>query len=182
MSQSTFNTTVLCLMMSWQVPAFAQLDSIEQAMIAFIDVSNEAAEELLIESVNINSGTMNFAGVRAVADHMMPHFEAIGFETRWEDGSAFGHAGHLIAQIRGGEGPQGEYYGSIYFDTYADLDGFSIFSGLRPAEQAEIQSRFGELTEVLDINLSRIDGELSYALPNLSTLRTESFAVVSKLA
>ena len=56
------------------------------------------------------------------------------------------------------------------------------FSGLRPAEQAEIQSRFGELTEVLDINLSRIDGELSYALPNLSTLRTESFAVVSKLA
>jgi hypothetical protein len=64
-------------------------------------------------------------------------------------------------------GPQGEYYGSIYFDTYADLDGFSIFSGLSAAEQAEIQSRFGELAEVLDINLSKIDGELSYGLPNL---------------
>jgi glutamate carboxypeptidase len=107
MSRLTFNITILCLMMSWQVPAFAQLDSAEQAMVAFIDDSNGAAEELLIESVNINSGTMNFAGVRAVADHMMPHFEAIGFETRWEDGSAFGRAGHLIAEIRGGgEGPK----------------------------------------------------------------------------
>ncbi|PCI74915.1 MAG: peptidase M20 [SAR86 cluster bacterium] len=102
MSRYTFKTTVLCLMMSWQFSAFAQLDTTEQAMVTFIDDSNGAAEELLIESVNINSGTMNFAGVRAVADHMMPHFEALGFETRWEDGSAFGRAGHLIAQMRGG--------------------------------------------------------------------------------
>jgi hypothetical protein len=36
---------------------------------------------------------MNFAGVRAVADHMMPMFEAIGFDARWEDGAAFGRAG-----------------------------------------------------------------------------------------
>jgi glutamate carboxypeptidase len=107
MSRFTFNTAFLSLMMSWQVPAFAQLDTTEQAMVAFIDDSNAAAQELLIESVNINSGTMNFAGVRAIADHMMPHFEAIGFETRWEDGSAFGRAGHLIAEIRGdGEGPK----------------------------------------------------------------------------
>ena len=57
-------------------------------MDTFIDDSNGAAEQPLIESVNINSGTTNFTGVRAVADHMMPHFEAIGFETRREDGSA----------------------------------------------------------------------------------------------
>jgi len=107
MSRTIFNTAVLSLMVCWQLPAFAQLDSVEQAMVAFIDDSNGAAEELLIESVNINSGTMNFAGVRAVADHMMPHFEAMGFDTRWEDGSAFGRAGHLIAEIRGeGEGPR----------------------------------------------------------------------------
>jgi len=107
MSRFTFNTAVLSLLISWQFPAFAQLDSAEQAIVAFIDGSNSAAEQLLIESVNINSGTMNFAGVRAVAEHMMPHFEAIGFETRWEDGSGFGRAGHLLAQMRGGgEGPK----------------------------------------------------------------------------
>lgn len=107
MSRLTFITAALCAMLSWQAPAFAQLDSTEQAMVAFIDGSNGAAEVQLIESVNINSGTMNFAGVRAVADHMMPHFEALGFETRWEDGVAFGRAGHLIAQMRGsGPGPK----------------------------------------------------------------------------
>lgn len=107
MSRSLLNTAILCLITSWQVASFAQLDSAEQAMVAFLDASNEEAEELLIESVNINSGTMNFAGVRAVADHLMPHFDALGFATRWEEGSAFGRAGHLIAEMRGdGDGPR----------------------------------------------------------------------------
>ncbi|MBT7225056.1 MAG: M20/M25/M40 family metallo-hydrolase, partial [Gammaproteobacteria bacterium] len=93
--------------MSWQLPSFAQLDRVEQAMVEFIDDSNAAAEELLIESVNINSGTMNFAGVRRVGELLMLHFDAIGFETRWEDGASFDRAGHLVAEIRGeGEGPK----------------------------------------------------------------------------
>jgi len=107
MSRSTLNIALLSLLISWQLPALAQLDNAEQTMVDFIDDSNAAAEQLLIESVNTNSGTMNFAGVRAVADHMMPHFDALGFDTRWEDGSAFGRAGHLIAEMRGdGEGPK----------------------------------------------------------------------------
>ncbi len=100
-------TTVACLVLSWQLPAFAQLDSVELAMVEFLDASNAAAEEQLIESVNINSGTMNFAGVRAVGEHLTPHFDALGFATRWEDGAAFGRAGHLIAEMRGaGGGPK----------------------------------------------------------------------------
>ncbi len=107
MSVFRFNTLALFLIAIWQLPAFAQLNSTEQAMVDFINDTNAAAEELLIESVNINSGTMNFFGVREVAELMMPHFEEIGFETRWEDGSGFGRAGHLIAEIRGGgEGPK----------------------------------------------------------------------------
>jgi glutamate carboxypeptidase len=56
---------------------------------------------LLEEIVNINSGTMNFAGVRRVADVLRPRFEALGFKVRWEDGAAFGRAGHLIAEHPG---------------------------------------------------------------------------------
>ena len=37
----------------------AQLSEIEQAMVAFIDATNAGAEAELIESVNINSGSMN---------------------------------------------------------------------------------------------------------------------------
>lgn len=64
-------------------------------------------------------------------------------------------------------GPQGEYYGTIYFDTFAELDGFSIIGGLNATQQAEFQRSFGELAQVVDITLSLIDGELSYGLPNL---------------
>jgi hypothetical protein len=46
MSRFTFNTTALCLMISWQFPAFAQLDTTGQAMVKFIDDINGAAEEL----------------------------------------------------------------------------------------------------------------------------------------
>ncbi|GAB5498345.1 MAG: M20 family metallopeptidase [Pseudohongiellaceae bacterium] len=87
--------------------ALAQLDATEQAMVDFIERSNAEAEQLLIESVNINSGTMNFAGVKEVAEHLLPHFSAIGFDARFEDGADWGRAGHLIADLRGGgDGPK----------------------------------------------------------------------------
>jgi glutamate carboxypeptidase len=103
----TITLSVAIALLLCQASAYGQLDDSERAMVAFIDATNAAAEAELIESVNINSGTMNFAGVRAVADHMMPMFEAIGFDARWEDGAAFGRAGHLVAELRGeGSGPK----------------------------------------------------------------------------
>lgn len=80
---------------------FAQVSSIEQRMLNHIDQTNQEALELLIESININSGTMNFEGVKATADHLIPHFEAIGFKTWFEDGAAWNRAGHLIAEHLG---------------------------------------------------------------------------------
>ncbi|MGK0269267.1 MAG: glutamate carboxypeptidase, partial [Paraglaciecola sp.] len=47
--------------------------------------------------VNINSGTMNFAGVEQVGMLLKQKYDALGFTTQWLDGSEFGRAGHLIA-------------------------------------------------------------------------------------
>ncbi|NVK55713.1 MAG: M20/M25/M40 family metallo-hydrolase, partial [Alteromonadaceae bacterium] len=58
------------------------------------------------KSVNINSGTMNFAGVKKVADLLMPEYASLGFDVRFEDGSDFNRAGHLIAKLEGGVGPK----------------------------------------------------------------------------
>ena len=38
-------------------------------------------------AVNINSGTQNFAGVRAVGDVFRNEFDALGFKTTWVDGA-----------------------------------------------------------------------------------------------
>ena len=80
------------------------LDPTEQRIVEFVDASNDEALALLERVVNVNSGTMNFEGVREVADIFAPAFEALGFRTEWIDGAAFDRAGHLIAE-RGDRGP-----------------------------------------------------------------------------
>ena len=60
---------------------------------------------LLERLVNINSGTMNFAGVKSVGDILRRELDALGFETRWVEGAQFGRSGHLVAE-RTGTGPR----------------------------------------------------------------------------
>jgi glutamate carboxypeptidase len=72
-----------------------------------VDAGAPAAVTLLERIVNINSGTHNFAGVRAVADALAPEFQRLGFTTRFNEGSSWNRAGHLIAERRGsGTGPK----------------------------------------------------------------------------
>jgi glutamate carboxypeptidase len=81
------------------------LTAAERRIVADIDPKNAEGLALLERVVNINSGTMNFAGVRQVADILRKELDALGFQTRWVDGASFGRAGHLIAE-RTGSGPR----------------------------------------------------------------------------
>jgi glutamate carboxypeptidase len=81
------------------------LSRTEQAIVRAVDPHNAEGLALLEKLVNINSGTMNFAGVRSVADVLRVQLDSLGFTTRWVDGAAFGRAGHLIAE-RTGTGPR----------------------------------------------------------------------------
>jgi len=73
----------------------------EAAMARWVDDHRSEAVELLEQITNINSYTLNPPGVREVADVLAPEFEALGFDVRWIDGSAFDRAGHLFAERRG---------------------------------------------------------------------------------
>jgi glutamate carboxypeptidase len=77
----------------------------ERAIVAAVDAGNPAALALLERAVNINSGTHNFAGVRAVGDVFRKEFDDLGFKTTWVDGAAFKRAGHLVAE-HPGQGPK----------------------------------------------------------------------------
>ena len=49
--------------------------------------------------MNINSGTMNLAGVVAVKDVIAPQIEALGFKVRWVPMESLdGRAGDLVAE------------------------------------------------------------------------------------
>jgi len=69
----------------------------ERSIVAAVDAGNPAALALLEKAVNINSGTHNFPGVRAVGDVFRAELDALGFKTSWVDGTAFHRAGHLVA-------------------------------------------------------------------------------------
>ncbi len=74
---------------------------------------------LLERLVNVNSGTQNVAGVREVGRMLRAEYDALGFTTRWEDGAAFGRAGHLVAE-RTGVGPRVLLIGHL--DTVFETD------------------------------------------------------------
>ena len=81
------------------------LSTNERGVARAVDSHNAEALALLERIVNINSGTMNTAGVRRVADVLRPQLESLGFTTHWVDGASFKRAGHLVAE-HAGPGPK----------------------------------------------------------------------------
>jgi glutamate carboxypeptidase len=82
------------------------LSSPEQAIVRAVEAANADGLALLERVVNINSGTQNLAGVRAVGAAFRSELDAVGFETRWIDGAAWHRAGHLVATHPGTRGPK----------------------------------------------------------------------------
>jgi glutamate carboxypeptidase len=75
------------------------LSSQEAKMATVIDAHLAEDEQLLQRIVDINSGTMNLAGVEAVKDVLTPRFEELGFSVRWVSmKSETGRAGDLVAE------------------------------------------------------------------------------------
>ena len=81
------------------------LSKVEQQLARYALLHDTDALALLERLVNVNSGTQNLAGVRDVGRILRAEYDALGFTTRWEDGTAFGRAGHLVADHEG-HGPR----------------------------------------------------------------------------
>jgi glutamate carboxypeptidase len=71
----------------------------EATMVKTIDAGSPAAVGMLEKLVDINSGTMNLAGVVRVKDLLQPQIEALGFTVRWNPMEKLdGRAGGLVAE------------------------------------------------------------------------------------
>jgi len=74
----------------------------EAGIVTQVDREIDQAVKLLEKAVNINSGTMNFDGVRKVGSLFRHELDRLGFKTEWIDGTPFNRAGHLRARRNGG--------------------------------------------------------------------------------
>jgi len=74
------------------------LSPAEKAMAAYIDAHQQDSNVLLQKLVNINSGTHNLEGVRAVGKIMMAQLSGLGFSVRWIPMDQVQRAGVLVAE------------------------------------------------------------------------------------
>lgn len=94
-------SAAVLLSMGFAIPAQAALTPAEQAMTRKVEADRDRAITLLETLVNQNSGTMNLAGVKAVADMVRPELEALGFSVEWKPMDAVQRVGTLIARHTG---------------------------------------------------------------------------------
>lgn len=83
-------------------PAFAAgLSAPEKKMVATATAEQERSLKLLETLVNINSGTLNKAGVEEVAKILQGELKDLGFEVRWVPMAQVDRAGHIVAVHKG---------------------------------------------------------------------------------
>lgn len=120
-----FNTLFVGMLFMFSQTSMANTAT-EQKITKHINDNLTQSQALLEKTVNINSGTMNFDGVKKVGAIYQAEFDAMGFDTQWVDGSEFNRAGHLVASY-GNSGPKILMIGHL--DTvFAKDDAFQHYS------------------------------------------------------
>ena len=145
------------------------LNGDEAKIVAFVDAHNDAALKTLEQVVNINSGTQNFDGVRAVGRVFQQEFDALGFKTQWVDGTPFRRAGHLVAE-HAGPGPKLLLIGHL--DT--------VFEPNSPFQKFErVDARYAKGPGIIDMKGGNvIIVQALKALQSVGALKTMNIVVV----
>lgn len=101
-----FYGSILSVTLFFVQLSFAQkLSRTEEKIVDQVRLLNEESIDFLEKVVNINSGSLNLEGVKAVGAAFRTEFDAIGFKTRWIDmPEEMNRAGHLFASIEGTKG------------------------------------------------------------------------------
>src|SRR5665213_607776 len=83
----------------------SKLSPVEQKMRDYVKAHASEQIDLLQKAVDINSGTLNLAGVRKVGALFGSEFASIGMDTTWITlADSVGRSGHLYAEHHGKQG------------------------------------------------------------------------------
>lgn len=102
MNFSRHAAALACLAVLAATPAMAAGLSGQERALAAAASAEEARSLALLETlVNINSGTLNVAGVTKVGEVMRTELEALGFAVKWVPMAQAERAGHIVATHKG---------------------------------------------------------------------------------
>ncbi|HTR28395.1 MAG TPA: M20/M25/M40 family metallo-hydrolase [Puia sp.] len=95
----------LAVLVAPAFPARAQLSPTEKQLTDYVDAHFNASIQLLTDAVNINSGTLNTAGVKKVGALFARELQLLGFTIEWvNEPDSLHRAGHLVATHHGKKG------------------------------------------------------------------------------
>ena len=139
----------------------APIDPVESAIVAHVQADHARALALLRETVDINSGTMNFAGVRRVGAVFERELRALGFSTRWVDGASWHRAGDLLAS-RGKHGPKLLLIGHIdtVFASDSPFQKLQVRDDGRASGPGSIDMKGGDVIMIHALRALRDSGQL----------------------
>ncbi|WP_179354189.1 M20/M25/M40 family metallo-hydrolase [Winogradskyella vidalii] len=118
--KSNYKTLFLFTVLCFSILSYSQNNKSEKNIIKAVDKHTHSAIALIKKTVNINSGTMNFEGVKEIGSLFKNELDKLGFKTELTNGDAYGRAGHLIATRQGKKGPKVLLIGHL--DTVFELD------------------------------------------------------------
>ena len=121
MKKILLTTVLLGLLLPIHTSRAQRLNRTEKKIVEKVKSLDQASIAFLEKVVNINSGTMNLAGVKAVGKEFDVAFKAIQFNTEWiEMPEEMNRAGHLFARIDGKRGKKLLLIGHL--DTVFEAD------------------------------------------------------------
>ena len=121
MKKILLTTVLLVLNLPIHTSRAQRLNRTEKKIVEKVKSLDQASIAFLEKVVNINSGTMNLAGVKAVGKEFDAAFKAIQFNTEWiEMPEEMNRAGHLFARIDGKRGKKLLLIGHL--DTVFEAD------------------------------------------------------------
>ena len=121
MKKILLTTILLVLNLPIHTSRAQRLNRTEKKIVEKVKSLDQASIAFLEKVVNINSGTMNLAGVKAVGKEFDAAFKAIQFNTEWiEMPEEMNRAGHLFARIDGKRGKKLLLIGHL--DTVFEAD------------------------------------------------------------
>ena len=95
----------LVLLTGFDRVSAAALDAKEEALVEWSKAHSDEAVDLIERLVNINSGTLNITGVRAVGEVLRTELDALGFETRFVNlPDEMRRGPHLFGELKGDRG------------------------------------------------------------------------------
>ena len=144
----TAERLLLLVLIATGIPlsARAQLTETELAMTSSTDRRQSQALALLERTVNMNSGSMNFTGVKQVGEVFLTEFRNLGFETEWLDGAQFDRSGHAIARY-GSTGPHILMIGHLdtVFEPGSPFQKYSLLSDTHAKGPGVIDMKGGNI-------------------------------------